>query len=117
MDSASRHFWEPSAGLFCDEFTEKWSTFSNYRGMNANMHAVEALLTAYEATDDKIFWSTQKILDFFINKIAMHSTWRIPEHYDEKWEVDPNYEGDQCLKRKYSGHSFNYHVSRFNSGI
>ena len=103
------HFWEPTAGLFCDEFTENWDTFSNYRGMNANMHAVEALLTAYEATDDKIFLEhAKKILDFFINKIAMQNSWRIPEHYNEKWEIDPNYEGDPMFRPRGStpGHSF-----------
>ena len=45
-----QRFWEDDAGLFADELNRDWSPYSNYRGMNANMHGVEALLTAYEAT-------------------------------------------------------------------
>ena len=43
-----RHFWEEDHGLFCDEWNRDWTPFSTYRGMNANMHGTEALLSAYE---------------------------------------------------------------------
>src|SRR5690606_11512589 len=44
-----RHFWEPAHGLYADEATADW-TVSPYRGQNANMHACEAWLAAFEAT-------------------------------------------------------------------
>src|SRR6056297_799999 len=42
-------FWEDGTGRFCDEFNRDWTPFSDYRGMNANMHGIEALLAAHEA--------------------------------------------------------------------
>lgn len=43
------HFWEPAAGLSADEWDRTWTTLDPYRGVNANMHSVEALLAAGDA--------------------------------------------------------------------
>ena len=50
-------FWDEDRGLFADEFNRDWAPFSNYRGMNANMHGIEALLTAHEATGESTYLS------------------------------------------------------------
>lgn len=44
-----RHFWEPAQQLYADEAGPDWELRS-YRGQNANMHACEALMAAFEAT-------------------------------------------------------------------
>lgn len=65
-DILDRHFWEEDAGLLSDEWNRDWTPFSTYRGMNANMHAVEAMLTAYEATSDTVFLDRAgRVLDFY----------------------------------------------------
>jgi len=94
-----RHFWEEGPGLFKDELTRDWQMFSTYRGMNANMHAVEALLAAYEATDDRN-WLTRagRILDFFTRRMAASHEWRLPEHYTQDWQVDPDYSGNPMFR-------------------
>ena len=45
-----KHFWEPGLERSRDELSRDFAPFSTYRGMNANMHGIEALLTAFEAT-------------------------------------------------------------------
>ena len=50
-----RHFWLPDAGLYADEAASDWSRISDYRGQNANMHACEAAIFAYEATANRRF--------------------------------------------------------------
>ncbi len=81
-----RHYWDHDAGLFRDEFTRDWQAFSTYRGMNANMHGVEALLAAFEATGAPVHLDRAgRILDFFIAGQAAVHGWRIPEHYDDRW--------------------------------
>ncbi|HCD78810.1 MAG TPA: N-acylglucosamine 2-epimerase, partial [Alphaproteobacteria bacterium] len=40
---------------YADERDASLATLSDYRGQNANMHTVEALIAAYEATDDRMF--------------------------------------------------------------
>jgi mannose/cellobiose epimerase-like protein (N-acyl-D-glucosamine 2-epimerase family) len=98
-DVLDSRYWDEEAGLFRDEYARDWTPISRYRGMNANMHAIEAMLTAYEATGESVFLQrADRILDFFINRIASHHGWRLPEHYTEAWEVDPHYAGNPMFR-------------------
>lgn len=104
-----RHFWDPQAGLFRDEFTRDWQPFSDYRGMNANMHGVEALLTAFEATGERDYLRRAgRILDFFVSRTARVEDWRIPEHYSADWQPDRAYAGNPMFRPAGTtpGHSF-----------
>lgn len=104
-----RHYWDEAHGLLRDEFNRDWTPFSTYRGMNANMHGVEAFLAAYEATgDSQHLTRAGRILDFFTNRIASVYGWRIPEHYDPDWNIDAGYEGNPIFRPAGStpGHSF-----------
>lgn len=104
-----RHYWDEEYGLFRDEFTRDWQPFSTYRGMNANMHGVEALLTAHEATGEEEYLTRAgRILDFFIAGQAAAESWRIPEHYDENWRPDRGYAGNPMFRPAGTtpGHSF-----------
>ncbi len=103
------HYWDENFGLLQDEFARDWSTFSDYRGMNANMHGVEALLAAYETTGETVYLDrAEQILTFFTSEMAPQYGWRIPEHYDASWTVDEAYEGDPMFRPRGStpGHSF-----------
>ncbi|MCY0094213.1 AGE family epimerase/isomerase [Hoeflea ulvae] len=94
-----RHFWDDDKGLLREEFNQDWSTFSTYRGMNANMHGVEALLAAFEATGREIYLDRAgRILAFFIGRIAPDHHWRIPEHYTEDWQLDRAYAGNPMFR-------------------
>lgn len=104
-----KHFWEDGPGLFADEWNRDWTPFSTYRGMNANMHGVEALLAAHDATGRDIYLARAgRILDFFMHQIAPRHDWRIPEHYDQDWRMDPTYAGDPMFRPAGTtpGHSF-----------
>ena len=107
-DILDRHYWDDEAGLFRDEFTRDWQPFSTYRGMNANMHAAEALLTAFEATGEALYLDRAgRILSFFAGRMAPQHGWRLPEHYSENWQVDPEYAGNTMFRPKGTtpGHS------------
>ena len=106
-----RHFWEDRPGLFADEWTRDWTSLSGYRGMNANMHAVEALLAAFEATGHPRWLERAgRILDFFLNRIAPAEGWRVPEHYTADWLIDRDYRGDPMFRPAGTtpGHSFEF---------
>ncbi len=108
-DVLDTHFWDDEAGLFRDEWNRDWTPFSTYRGMNANMHGVEALLAAFEATGDEIFLTRAgRILDFFIGRIAPAENWRLPEHFTSDWQIDRGYAGDPMFRPAGTtpGHSF-----------
>ncbi|WP_425074770.1 AGE family epimerase/isomerase [Sagittula sp. S175] len=108
-DILDRHFWEEDHGLYADEFTRDWQPFSGYRGMNANMHGVEAMLAAFEATGDAHWLSRAgRVLDFFTARMAPAHNWRLPEHYTADWQVDPAYSGNPMFRPAGTtpGHSF-----------
>jgi sulfoquinovose isomerase len=108
-DVIETRFWEPDAQLMADEFRRDWQIFSDYRGMNANMHGIEAHLSAYEITGDRHYLTrAQQILSFFIDRIGAHNGWRLPEHYRADWQVDRDYEGNPMFRPKGTtpGHSF-----------
>lgn len=103
------YYWEDTHGLFADEWNRDWSPFSTYRGMNANMHGVEALLTAFEATGRETYLNKAgRILDFFVHRIAGAENWRLPEHYTADWQIDRGYSGNPMFRPSGTtpGHSF-----------
>tara|TARA_R110002096_G_scaffold405044_1_gene602962 strand:- start:1567 stop:2799 length:1233 start_codon:yes stop_codon:yes gene_type:complete len=105
----SRRFWDDEFGLMQDEFRRDWQQFSTYRGMNANMHGVEAHLAAFEVTGREIFLERAgRILAFFLGKMAPAHGWRIPEHYTAAWQVDRDYAGNPMFRPQGTtpGHSF-----------
>lgn len=102
------HYWDEGHGLLRDEYAQDWTPFSTYRGMNANMHGIEAMLAAYEATGERVWLDRAgRILDFFVGRVAATHDWRIPEHYTEDWQIDPDYQGNPMFRPAGStpGHS------------
>ncbi|HQY34540.1 AGE family epimerase/isomerase [Actinotalea sp.] len=78
-------FWEEGPGLHRDSAVADWSTFSDYRGVNANMHAVEALLSAADTTGDARWLERAARITSTVLGWAAGNAWRIPEHFDPAW--------------------------------
>jgi sulfoquinovose isomerase len=81
-----RRFREPRSGLLRERWDRTWRSLDGYRGGNSNMHAVEALLAASDATGDHApADQALQIADYLVNSIARRAEWRIVEHFDEDW--------------------------------
>jgi sulfoquinovose isomerase len=86
-------FFDDMAGMFVDSWNRDFTRLNDYRGVNANMHAVEALLAAADVTGDHglrdraLGIARRVALEF-----AEPQAWRIPEHFDSHWrpELDHN---------------------------
>jgi mannose/cellobiose epimerase-like protein (N-acyl-D-glucosamine 2-epimerase family) len=86
-----RRFWEDKHDLYADEADRNW-TLQPYRGQNANMHACEALMAAYEATGDNQFLDrAERIARSITERQAALAGGLIWEHYREDWSVDWDY--------------------------
>ena len=60
----SSHFWDDEFGMVVEQWDESFTTLDGYRGVNANMHTVEALLSAADVLDDASLRDrAQRILD------------------------------------------------------
>lgn len=86
-----RHFWEPRHQLYANEATADWAV-SPYRGQNANMHACEAMMAAFEATGDAKYLDRAATL---AQAIALRQAdltgGRVWEHFHEDWSVDADH--------------------------
>ncbi len=88
-------FWEEPAGMFVDTWDRAFTRADGYRGMNANMHGVEALLAAADATGDATHLEkARRVADRMITQAETHD-WRIPEHYSTSWTPDLRYNADR----------------------
>ncbi|AKC86773.1 AGE family epimerase/isomerase [Pseudoxanthomonas suwonensis] len=84
-------FWEPEPGLYADEAGADW-TVSPYRGQNANMHACEAWLAAYEASGEPRYLQRAQLLARNITgRQAALAGGLVWEHYQRDWSVDWDY--------------------------
>ncbi len=90
-----KYFWIESDGLYCDEISADWRTVSDYRGQNANMHSCEALIMAYEVTQEKKYLNRALLIAKNIcQRQANLSDGLIWEHYDSNWQIDWLYNKD-----------------------
>jgi mannose/cellobiose epimerase-like protein (N-acyl-D-glucosamine 2-epimerase family) len=93
-DLLERRFWDAEAGLYRDEADADWH-FSSYRGQNANMHMCEAMLAAYQASDDVRYLDRALVLaDHITRRQAALADGLVWEHYDTQWRIDWDYNKD-----------------------
>ncbi len=88
-------FWNEEEGLSCDTWNTEFTILDDYRGLNANMHSVEAFLAASDVTgDEKYRVRAGRIIDH-VTKWARDNSWRIPEHFSSDWVADLNCNKDK----------------------
>lgn len=84
-------YWDAAAGLYRDEADADWH-FSDYRGQNANMHMCEAMLAAYEASNElRYLYRARTLADNTTRRQAAKAGGLVWEHYDRQWQVDWDY--------------------------
>ncbi len=95
LDVLMNRFWDEDQGLVVDQWDESFSTPDAYRGANANMHTLEALLTAADVTQDRrLLDRALRIVSRIVHDFARSHKWRLPEHFDEEWNPLPDYNAD-----------------------
>lgn len=89
-----QRFWDAEAGLYRDEADPQWR-FTDYRGQNANMHMCEAMLAAYEASNERRYLDRALTLaDHMTRRQAAKANGLVWEHYDRDWNIDWEYHRD-----------------------
>ena len=83
-------FWDSEQGMAVDTWDTAFSILDPYRGLNANMHSVEAFLAVADTLEDE---ASHKRAGMIIDRVlgwARESDHRIPEHFSQDWK--PVYE-------------------------
>jgi mannose/cellobiose epimerase-like protein (N-acyl-D-glucosamine 2-epimerase family) len=86
LDVLDSHFLT-GRGLYAERWDRAWRRLDDYRGVNANMHAVEALLAASDATGRRALLDRAlAITTTVVDEWARTNQWRVPEHFDPDWQ-------------------------------
>ncbi len=83
-----RYFWNEEEGLSCDTWNTEFTVRDDYRGLNANMHTVEAFLAAADVLEDETYRVRAGRIIKSVVSWAEKNCWRIPEHYTKEWVPD-----------------------------
>ncbi|MDO4904676.1 MAG: AGE family epimerase/isomerase [Lautropia sp.] len=115
-----QRFWDEKCGRMRESFSRDFSVCEPYRGMNANMHTVEACLAAFDAQraqsaakggtgspdaglpvhgQDPDTGGRQTLrwlqransITHFAFMLAERNDYRLPEHFDEDWQTIRDY--------------------------
>lgn len=81
-------FWDETEGLCADTWNTEFTVLDAYRGLNANMHSVEAFLAAADVTGEKKYRERAGRIIERVLGWASANSWRIPEHYTRDWVPD-----------------------------
>lgn len=88
LETYNDKFWDDEIGLAYDTWNTEFTILDDYRGLNANMHTVEAFLAVADALDNGEYRQRAgRIIDHVIGW-AKGNNWRIPEHFTRDWEPD-----------------------------
>lgn len=83
-----KYFWDEEAGMAVDSWNTEFTELDEYRGLNANMHTVEAFLAVIDAVgDEKYRERAGRIIDR-VAGWAKENNYRLPEHFTKDWEPD-----------------------------
>jgi mannose/cellobiose epimerase-like protein (N-acyl-D-glucosamine 2-epimerase family) len=110
LDVVITRFWEEAAGALADSCSRDWSSVEPYRGANANMHGVEALIAAGDR--ERAARIARRVVG------GVH----VIEHFDAGWRPLPHYNHDDRAHRfrPYGvtpGHGFEWARLAFGLGF
>lgn len=91
LEDQDEHWWEEEFRRVRESWDETFTNSEAYRGINANMHTVEAYLAAADITEDPKWRARAVDILRFVAEQAAPFAGRVPEHYDENWNLLPDY--------------------------
>ncbi|WP_448058450.1 AGE family epimerase/isomerase [Cellulomonas hominis] len=92
---SEQRFWDDEEGMAVEAWDRTFTVLDPYRGVNANMHTVEAYLSAAGVTGDRRWLDRAvRVIERVVHGFARGNSWRIPEHFDSAWAADLEYNVD-----------------------
>lgn len=100
IEIIEKYFWSEEEQMCLESWDEAFSKTEEYRGGNANMHAVEAFLIVYDVMHDKKCLDRAiRVASVIIHDVARNNHYRVNEHFDTQWNPLPDYNKDNPAHR------------------
>jgi len=88
LEAYDRFYWNEEEGLASDVWNTEFTIMDDYRGLNSNMHTVEAFLAVADVAGlEEYRVRCGRIIDHVVGW-ASNNSWRIPEHFSKDWVAD-----------------------------
>ena len=81
-------FWDEKEKLCVDTWNTEFTVLDDYRGLNANMHTVEAFLAVADVLSDEKYRQRAGGIIEHVIKWFSENSFRIPEHFTKDWKED-----------------------------
>lgn len=81
-------FWDEKEKLCVDTWNTEFTVLDDYRGLNANMHTVEAFLAVADALSEEKYRQRAGGIIEHVIKWFSENSFRIPEHFTKDWKED-----------------------------
>ena len=81
-------FWDEKEKHCVDTWNTEFTVLDDYRGLNANMHTVEAFLAVADALSDEKYRQRAGGIIEHVIKWFSENSFRIPEHFTKDWKED-----------------------------
>lgn len=91
LELFDKRFWDEEKGLAVDTWNTEFTVLEDYRGINANMHTVEAFLAVADAAGKEEYRARAGCIIEHVLSWASVNNWRLPEHFTKEWSVDLQY--------------------------
>ena len=88
LELYDKRFWNEEEGLSCDTWNTEFTVLDSYRGLNANMHTVEAFLAAADVLGDEKYRVRAGRIISNVIKWAEENEYRLPEHFSSEWKAE-----------------------------
>jgi len=93
-DLLEERFWQPDFKAYGDTMSAE-GILDDYRGQNSNMHICEAMIAAYDATQESRYLERAKVLaETFTQRQAKLGDGFVWEHYTKDFKIDWEYNKD-----------------------
>lgn len=111
IDDNNRHWWDLEYQMIRESYNRDYTVCEPYRGIDSNMHTVEAYLVVADVKHDDVWLERALAILRRVSNNARANNWRLPEHYTQDWQPDLEYHADDRLNthRAYGfevGHVF-----------
>lgn len=87
VDVFMERFWDDDEGLAVDTWNDDFTQLDTYRGLNANMHTVEAFLALADVLHQEEWRERAGRIVARVLPWAERNHWRIPEHFNKDWRL------------------------------
>lgn len=89
-------FWSDNEGAMRERFEADWTGEMDYRGANANMHALEAFLALHDATGNAVWLDRGfAIAGTIIERHTRANGHAVIEHFDSDWNILREFNADR----------------------